>query len=225
MRPASTLGLQPSFGFGDRIGLATPGHAAAMRTAGAGFAPIFAQQSIREMVRTQRQPEDVMGDALRGMAQAGWTGETGADADHLKTTEDVDRTVAAGFTFFTIDPSDHVDEKSDGYDEATLRRHFDTVKDQIDWTDTYTGESVTLTNGTAVELDEEALNGFNGYVGLQKNLLDGSATASTARRGFFWTFFWILNGFLSLNGFNGYVGLLLLELLGVFWTSSGACEH
>jgi len=75
------------------------------------------------------------------------------------------------------------------------------------------------------KLDEEALNGFNGYVGLQKNLLDGSATASTARRGFFWTFFWSLNGFLSLNGFNGYVGLLLLELLGFFWTSSGACGH
>ena len=153
----ATLALTPSFGFGDRIGVATPGHVESMKRAGHGILPIYPQQSIREMVRTQRQPEDVMGDALRGMAQAGWTGETGADADHLKSTEDVDRTVAAGFTFFTIDPSDHVDEKSDGYDEATLRRHFDTVKDQIDWTDTYNGESVTLPNGTAVALDEEAI--------------------------------------------------------------------
>ncbi|MFM1548188.1 MAG: tagaturonate epimerase family protein [Lentisphaeria bacterium] len=153
----ATLALTPSFGFGDRIGVATPGHVESMKRAGHGMLPIYPQQSIREMVRTQRQPEDVMGDALHGMAQAGWTGETGADADHLKTTEDVDRTVAAGFTFFTIDPSDHVDEKSDGYDEATLRRHFDTVKDQIDWTDAYTGESVTLPNGTAIELDEEAI--------------------------------------------------------------------
>ncbi len=153
----ATLALTPSFGFGDRIGVATPGHVESMKRAGHGMLPIYPQQSIREMARTQRQPDEVMGDALHGMAQAGWTGETGADADHLKTTEDVDRTVAAGFTFFTIDPSDHVDEKSDGYDEATLRRHFDTVKDQIDWTDTYTGESVTLPNGTAVELDEEAI--------------------------------------------------------------------
>ena len=153
----ATLALTPSFGFGDRIGVATPGHVESMKRAGHGMLPIFPQQSIREMARTQRQPDEVMDDALHGMAQAGWTGETGADADHLKTTEDVDRTVAAGFTFFTIDPSDHVDEKSDGYDEATLRRHFDTVKDQIDWTDAYTGESVTLPNGTAIELDEEAI--------------------------------------------------------------------
>ena len=153
----ATLALTPSFGFGDRIGVATPGHVESMKRAGHGMLPIYPQQSIREMARTQRQPDEVMDDALHGMAQAGWTGETGADADHLKTTEDVDRTVAAGFTFFTIAPSDHVDEKSDGYDEATLRRHFDTVKDQIDWTDTYNGESVTLPNGTAVALDEEAI--------------------------------------------------------------------
>ncbi|MDP7397009.1 MAG: tagaturonate epimerase family protein [Lentisphaeria bacterium] len=153
----ATLSLAPSFGFGDRIGVATPGHVESMKRAGHGVLPIYPQQSIREMARTRRQPEEVMDDALRGMAQAGWTGATGADADHLKTTEDVDRTVAAGFTFFTIDPSDHVDEKSDGYDEAALRRHFDTVKDRVDWTDSYTGKSVTLPNGTAVELDEEAI--------------------------------------------------------------------
>ena len=54
----STLGLQPSFGFGDRIGLATPGHIEAMKRAGAGIAPIFAQQSIREMTRTGRTPRE-----------------------------------------------------------------------------------------------------------------------------------------------------------------------
>ena len=44
--PATTLGLTPSFGFGDRIGLATPGHIESMRRAGQGFAPMYAQQSI-----------------------------------------------------------------------------------------------------------------------------------------------------------------------------------
>src|SRR2546429_1749874 len=96
------LGLAPSFGFGDRLGFATPGHVASMRRAGQGIAPIFAQQSIREMTRTQRTPEQVMGDALRGAAEAGFSGVQGADADHLKTPLDVDRTAAAGFCFFTI---------------------------------------------------------------------------------------------------------------------------
>ena len=63
--PPSVLGLAPSFGFGDRVGLATPGHIAAMRRAGAGISPIFAQQSIREMSRTAAAPEKVIDDVQR----------------------------------------------------------------------------------------------------------------------------------------------------------------
>ena len=51
------LGTQTSAGLGDRLGLATPGHVRAVRAVGAGIAPIFAQQSIREMTRTGRTPE------------------------------------------------------------------------------------------------------------------------------------------------------------------------
>ena len=63
-----TLGLEPSFGFGDRIGLATPGHVASMNLAGGGIQPIYPQQSIREMARTGREPEGVMADAMNGAA-------------------------------------------------------------------------------------------------------------------------------------------------------------
>ena len=118
------LGLRPSFGFGDRLGLATPGHVAAMQRAGSGIAPIYPQQSIREMTRTNRSPEAVMADAVEAAAEAGWTGDFGADADHLKTPADVDRTAAVGFTFFTIDPSDDVDAKADNYPENVLRGRF-----------------------------------------------------------------------------------------------------
>ena len=152
----NTLGLSPSFGFGDRIGLATPGHVRAMLKAGNGIEPIFPQQSIREMTRTQRTPEGVMRDAMDGMRAAGWTGRTGADADHLKTPEDIDVTAAAGFTFFTIDPSNHVDEHSDGYDESTLRSRFGEIRDQIEWFDSYLGKRIPLSTGTTIELNEEA---------------------------------------------------------------------
>src|SRR5437588_11054544 len=81
------LGLAASFGFGDRLGLATPGHVAALRRAGAGILPIFAQQSIREMARTGRTPQQVMEDASAGAAAAGYAGPMGADADPLKTPE------------------------------------------------------------------------------------------------------------------------------------------
>jgi hypothetical protein len=110
LRP-QPLGLQTSAGCGDRLGLATPGHVRAVRKA-AGIAPIFAQQSMRENARTGRTPQQVMDDALWGIFQEGWREPWGADADHLKTTEDIDLCVAAGYTFFTIDPGDHVDNEA-----------------------------------------------------------------------------------------------------------------
>ncbi len=112
------LGLKKSFGFGDRLGLATPGHLAAVLKS--DFAPIFAQQSIREMARTQRTPEEVMRAAQTALTKAGYTQSWGADADHLKTAEDVQRTAASGFCFFTIDPSEFVNNHADAMPAADL---------------------------------------------------------------------------------------------------------
>ena len=81
------LALRPSFGFGDRLGLATAGHMAAVR--GTKFAPVFAQQSVRENERTRRTPQQVMDDAKRAIEAAGWHLPWRADADHLKTLEDL----------------------------------------------------------------------------------------------------------------------------------------
>ena len=154
--PCVPLGLQPSFGFGDRIGSATPGHVAAMDAHGAGVAPIYPQQSIREMTRTGRTPQQVMDDALFEAEVAGWTAPIGADADHLKTTEDVDRTAAVGFTFFTIDPSGDVDQQADDYDENTLREKFAAAKDDAPWYEDYLGKTIDLPTGTKITLDEPA---------------------------------------------------------------------
>jgi hypothetical protein len=116
------LGTATSAGLGDRLGLATPGHVRAVRSAGgAGLRPIFAQQSIREMSRTGRTPIEVMDDATWGVFGEGWREGVGADADHLKTPEDIDGCLAAGFSFFTIDPGDHVDSSADSADAGALR--------------------------------------------------------------------------------------------------------
>ena len=155
LRPV-TLGLQPSFGFGDRLGLATPGHGAALHRAGSGILPIFAQQSIREMARTNRSPRQVIEDARAGALQARYSGPMGADADHLKRPEDVDRTAAAGFVFFTIDPSDEVDPHADSYPLEALRSRFQTLRDEVDWLDRYRGREWRLDTGTVVALTEEA---------------------------------------------------------------------
>jgi hypothetical protein len=107
----SPLGLSPSFGFGDRLGLATPGHIEAVRDT--KFVPIFAQQSVRENARTGRTPQQVMDDARRAVTSAKWEAPWGADADHLKTLEDIPPFVEVGYTFFTVDPGEYVDNAAD----------------------------------------------------------------------------------------------------------------
>jgi hypothetical protein len=114
------LGLRTSAGFGDRLGLATPGHVRAMRAV-SGLAPIFAQQSMREMARTGSTPQQVLDDATWGTFQEGWRAGVGADADHLKTTADIDACLAAGFTFYTLDPSEHVDNRAEHFSPVELR--------------------------------------------------------------------------------------------------------
>jgi tagaturonate epimerase len=103
------IGLKTSVGLGDRLGLATPGHVRAIRNTGGKIAPIFTQQSIREMTRTGRSPQQVIDDATWGVFEEGWLPGFGADADHLKTFTDIDACLPFGYTFFTIDPSEYVD--------------------------------------------------------------------------------------------------------------------
>ncbi len=156
-----TLGLTGSVGCGDRLGLATPGHVRAVRRV-ASLAPVFAQQSMRENARTRRTPQQVIDDAMWGAFQEGWRRPWGADADHLKTTEDVGRCVAAGYTFFTIDPGDHVDNSAHTAPTSELRRRVE----KLPWSalaDTpdaqrnrYLGREFAI-EGSVLGFDESAL--------------------------------------------------------------------
>lgn len=122
------LGLKKSAGLGDRLGLATPGHILALRAeAAAKMLPIFAQQSMRENARTGRQPIDVLDDAMWGVLQMGWQDLWGADADHLKTLDDVDLCTETGYTFYTIDPGEHVDDRAASMKGTELERALDAL--------------------------------------------------------------------------------------------------
>ncbi|MCG3211252.1 MAG: hypothetical protein FOGNACKC_04891 [Anaerolineae bacterium] len=120
-----TLGLRKSAGCGDRLGLATPGHIRAIRQH--SMAPIVAQQSMRENARTGRTPQEVVDDAMWGVFQEGWREGYGADADHLKTTADIDLCAAAGYTFYTIDPGAYVDDTANTAPLAMLEQKVDAL--------------------------------------------------------------------------------------------------
>src|ERR1700687_4586242 len=122
-----TLGLGTSAGFGDRLGMATPGHLRALREAGGHIAPIPAQQSIREMAPTGRSPQQVFDDAMWGVFAEGWRSGFAAAAVHLKSNDDIDRCVAADYTFYTFDPGEHVDNTADTAPLASLHQKFEAL--------------------------------------------------------------------------------------------------
>jgi len=154
------LGLDMSVGLGDRLGIASPGHIRALRAAPA-MRPILAQQSIREMERTMRTPQQVIDSATWGVFQEGWREGYGSDADHLKTREDIDVCAAVGFKLYTLDPRDYVDNDAETDDGSTLRikyaalpwRALETSAD--DCLAHFAGNVWTLADGSRLSLDEE----------------------------------------------------------------------
>ncbi|HUV38894.1 MAG TPA: tagaturonate epimerase family protein, partial [Planctomycetota bacterium] len=88
---------------------------------------------------------------------------SGSDADHLKTPEDVDACLAAGFTLFTIDPKAHVDDAADLESKAGVAEKFETLPwDSMETTpkDTcarYLAGAVNVSDRLAVEFTEETL--------------------------------------------------------------------
>ncbi len=162
------LGYKNSFGFGDRIGLANPAHLRSL-TSEDDFAPILAQQSIRELSRTVRKAENVMDAAVWAVMQEGWTSGFGSDADHLKTENDVDTMVNAGFTMFTFDPSDHVVNEADIMSIEELEKYiselvWDSSSSTADVLQKYADKEISVNNDfTLAPTKEDSLRALVKY--------------------------------------------------------------
>ncbi len=172
-----TLGLGTSAGFGDRLGVATPGHLRALREADGHIAPIPAQQSIREMTRTGRSPQQVLDDAMWGVFAEGWRSGFAADADHLKSTEDIDRCVAVGYTFYTFDPGEHVDNTADTAPVAALYQKFDALP----WVALEDSPDDLLARYLAPQHVEGRVLQFDGEILVRASVKYGRAIAHVAR--------------------------------------------
>lgn len=95
-----------TFGLGDRLGLATPGHIRCFENRKAK--PILAQQSKRELDLTGRTYEQVLDDVCFTVFQEGYRGGFGADGDHLKKAEDIEEALNCGYTMITLDCSEKI---------------------------------------------------------------------------------------------------------------------
>ena len=170
-------GLHTSAGLGDRLGLATPGHIRAIRRQGAGLTPFLAQQSIREMARTGRNPRQVMDAATWGVLQEGYRDGFGSDADHLQEPQYIDLTLAQGFTMFTIDPGAHVVNEADDLAAGDLASAFENL--DFDGLEIAKGDIETAYVGRRVELEGGARVAFDEAVLLRAAVKYGAAIVHT----------------------------------------------
>ncbi len=121
----SFCGLRASFGTGDRLGIATPAHLQAFK--GKDIFPILAQQSVREMSRTERNWQKVLDDAIWGCFEEGYEGSFGADADHVKNIKELKEAADCGFTMFTLDPSDFISKDIEELNEQQLNQFYNKI--------------------------------------------------------------------------------------------------
>src|SRR5690606_12264430 len=116
-----------------------------------------AQQSIREMERSNRTPQNVMDDACWGVMQMNYQSGFGSDADHLKNTGAIDDCIAAGFVGFTLDPNEHVDHAAHTDSADILQQKFDSLP----WDDLQTTaadlKKLYIGSTPSGNIDEEAL--------------------------------------------------------------------
>lgn len=156
---AVLVGKNNSYGLGDRLGNAGVAHMKAIRKT--SFKPVLAQQSIRELQRTNRTAQEVMDAASWTVFQVGFRGGFGADGDHLKTEADINLMVDAGYTLFTIDPSEYVvnnvmdmsrDERHKVYSDLPWETLSSTSKATVE---KYSKQDIQLKSGNIARVSEK----------------------------------------------------------------------
>jgi hypothetical protein len=144
--PSKVLGEQRSFGIGDRLGIATPGHIRLFERYDAY--PVFAQQSIRELTLTNRTFEEVMDVVSFAVFRDGFRKGWGADGDHLKTVKDVKYALSLGFTMITLDCSEHINNNVNDENAPPLPKNY---------ADKYLGKEFDIGEGVSLSFAEGEL--------------------------------------------------------------------
>ncbi|TFG09228.1 MAG: hypothetical protein EU539_00215 [Promethearchaeota archaeon] len=124
--PISLREKRTSFGCGDRLGLATPGHIRAAIQY--DVYPVLAQQSIRELNLTNRNYKQVTSDVAFSVFQEGYERGYGADGDHLKTIKDIDIALEAGMPMITLDLTNVLHPEVMNWNEEKVNEEFDKIE-------------------------------------------------------------------------------------------------
>jgi hypothetical protein len=126
-KPISLRKYPMTIGTGDCLGMATPGHIRAIKKF--QVHPVLAQQSIRENAQTGRNFTQVIQDAAWAVFQENFQEGYGADADHLKSFQEVKNALDAGVSMVTLDLSEKINSEIFQEPKELIDRKF---KEEID---------------------------------------------------------------------------------------------
>ncbi len=166
----SPLGVNTSFGFGDRLGLANAAHIKVIKKR-KEVLPVLAQQSVRELLKTEKDFKTIVAQSTWNILQEGYQGKWGADADHIKDEEYFIKAVEAGMTMFTLDTLEYLDE-------AVLNMTSSMVKSNYDLSTGYIKRIKKQYLDKKIELDGNKLY-FNEDILIRLALIYGEALEFT----------------------------------------------
>jgi hypothetical protein len=155
--PSPLSEMDITFGLGDRLGIASPGHIRLFKDNNA--CPVLAQQSVRELELTARTYEDVLDAATWAVFQECYDLPWGADGDHLKTEEWVKKALDIGFTMITADVSDYIRKEYDALDDAAVMEAYEKLDPQYreDIEKRYLSLSIELDTGDTISFTKQEL--------------------------------------------------------------------
>ncbi|HYF83828.1 MAG TPA: tagaturonate epimerase family protein [Clostridia bacterium] len=156
-KPVSHEDKNITFGLGDRLGIASPGHIKLLK--GLPVFPVLAQQSMRELTLTGRSYADVLADVSWAVFQEGYTSGFGADGDHLKSADDIRTALESGYTMITLDCSDYINNSASEMPEVELRKAYSKLAeaDRKRLESKYLNKEFTLTSDMRIKFSEETL--------------------------------------------------------------------
>ena len=147
----------PTFGAGDRLGLACGGLLQILSQSNAK--PILAQQSKRELDLTGRTYDDILDAATFAVFQQGYQGGFGADGDHLKQKVDIFDALDCGFSMITLDCSEKigkgVDELTDSEAKALYSRLAPDIRAGLE--STYLNKTLTIAATDLIFSEQELI--------------------------------------------------------------------
>ena len=154
------IGVRKSFGFDDPFGLATPGHLDAA-TLHPDFAPLLVQYCFGGIEAAGPTPAEAVASATRAISQARFRQQWGADANLLKSPQEVEVAAAAGFTCYTLDPSEFIRHDVESLDGPAMAGAIQILIEEgiltDDWCQPYVDRTIELPGSEKLTLTLEPL--------------------------------------------------------------------